>query len=387
MSPRILVGLPSFNEADAIAIVTRDVDEALATMPFQVSAVLVNADNSSTDGTVDAFMATPTRYPKHAIATPHSGGKGRNWRAVFELLRDKEFDVALMVDTDLGTVPASWIHALATAVVSRGSDFVFPLRPATWNGGDLTYHLAYPALAGAFGGDLREPLCGEIAISRSGAERVLDQDWTASDFRFGIDALVASVALATGSWRTVALREQRRNKLRSFTPQQGTDYRMGAKFAEVAATVRRRCRIRLYEPMPESFVPCTEAAPTGIGLPVPHDDPDITRLAEATTGRLIEGLDAGAIDALPQTIARPLSEHIASGGCRQGLPWPVWRDVLLSWIKHKDDETIPIELLETLFLNRVVGHHTEIRGTADWYDTVRQQTLDFFAHRASLWGG
>jgi len=387
VSPRILVGLPSFNEADAIATVTRDVDEALATMPFQVSAVLVNADSSSTDGTVDAFMATPTRHPKQVISTPHSGGKGTNWRAVFELLRDEGFDVALMVDTDLGTVPASWIHVLTTAVVSRSCDFVFPLRPATWNCGDLTYHLAYPALAGTFGGDLREPLCGEIAISRSGAERVLDQDWTASDFRFGIDALVASVALTTSSWRMVALRERRRNKLRSFTSQQGTDYRMGAKFAEVAATVRRRCRIRLGEPMPESFVPCTEAAPTGIGPPVPYDDPDIARLAEATSRRLIEGLDAGVIDALPQTIAGALSEHIASDACRQGLPWPVWRDVLLSWIKHEDGEAIPTKLLETLFLNRVVGHHAEIRGTVDWYDTVRQQTLDFFAHRASLWGG
>lgn len=382
-----MVGLPSFNEADAIAVVTRDVDEALATLPFQVSAMLVNADNSSPDGTVDAFMATPTRYPKHAITTPHSAGKGTNWRAVFELLRDEEFDVALMVDTDLGTVPASWIHALTTAVVSRGTDFVFPLRPATWNGGDLTYHLAYPALAGTFGGDLREPLCGEVAISRSGAERVLDQDWTASDFRFGIDALVASVALETGSWRMVALRERRRNKLRSFTPQQSTDYRMGAKFAEVAGTVRRRCRIRLCEPMPESFTLCAEAAPAGIGLPVPHDDADITRLVEATACRLTEDLDAGAIDALPETIARPLSEHIASGLCRQGLPWPIWRGVLLSWIKQEDGETIPTELLETLFLNRVVGHHTEIQGTVGWYDTIQQQTLDLFAHRASLWGG
>lgn len=386
MSPRIVVGLPSFNEADAIAIVTRDLDEALATLPFQVSALLVNADNSSTDGTVDAFMTTSTRYPKHAITTPHGGGKGTNWRAVFKLLRDEDFDVALMVDTDLGAVPASWIHALAAAVVSGGNDFVFPLRPATWNGGDLTYQLAYPVLAGTFGGDLKEPLCGDIAISRNGAERVLDQDWTPSDLRFGVDALVASVALATGSWRMVALRERRRNKLRSFTPQQGADYRMGAKFAEVAATVRHRCRILLSEPMPKSFMPCAEAAPPGAGLPVPHDDLDIARLAEATARRLAEDVDAGVIDALPQSVVRPLSEHIASGACGRGLPWPVWRDVLVSLIKE-DDETIPADLLETLFLNRVVGHHTEVRGTVDWYDTVHQQTLDFFAHRASLWNG
>lgn len=385
MRPRVLVGLPSFNEAATIATVTRDIDSALADLPFRAEAVLVNADNSSPDGTADVFLSTPTRHAKRAITTPRASGKGENWRATFELLRDEAFDVGLVVDTDLGSVPASWVHALVCAVADGGCDFAFPLRPATWNGGDLTYQLAYPVLAGTFGGDLREPLCGDIALSRHGAESVLEQEWMPSDRRFGVDALVASEALRAGSWRMVGLRERRRNKLRSFAPQ-GADYRMGAKFAEVATTIRRQCRKRLATgPMPERLIACAEPVQVAAARPVPLEDPDILRLAKATARRLAEDAGAGLIDALPEGTARAISDHIASNACARGLPWPLWREVLVSWLSAESDEAIATELLETLFLNRVVGHHTEIRGTVNWYDTVRLQADDFFAHRASLW--
>jgi hypothetical protein len=38
-----------------------------------------------------------------------------------------------------------------------------------------------------------------------------------------------------------------------------------------------------------------------------------------------------------------------------------------------------------LFLNRVVGHHREIAGTANWYNTVHNQAQDAFTHRHTLW--
>lgn len=65
------------------------------------------------------------------------------------------------MDSDLAEVPQSWVHALV-GVIYEGADFCFPVRPPTWNGGDLTYQLAYPLLAGTFGADLREPLCRDL---------------------------------------------------------------------------------------------------------------------------------------------------------------------------------------------------------------------------------
>ena len=46
---RVLVGLPSYNEADTIAAVTADLDAAVTTLPFPAEALLVNADNASTE--------------------------------------------------------------------------------------------------------------------------------------------------------------------------------------------------------------------------------------------------------------------------------------------------------------------------------------------------
>lgn len=381
MRERLLVGLPSLNEADTIAAVTRDIDDALATLPFEASPVLVNADSSSTDGTAEAFLAVPTRCPKLSLTTPSMAGKGANWHALLRMMTDDGFAAGIMVDTDLAGVPASWIHALSAAVAD--TDFVFPLRPPTWNGGDLTYQLAYPALAGTFGLDLREPLCGDIAISLRGAGLVLDQEWEPSEYRFGVDTLVASVAL-TSTWRMVPLRERRRNKLRSFSTH-GGDYRMGAKFAEVATAVQHRCWARLAAPMPTRFTQRPEHTPDADGQPVPMQDPDITRLAESTSRRLTLDLQAGTVHTLPDRLAGQLADHIDSGMTERGLPWPLWREILLAWIKDHDRGTIPMDLLETLFLHRVAGHHHEIKGRVDWYGTVGSQALDLFDHRASLW--
>ncbi|WP_326636323.1 glycosyltransferase [Streptosporangium sp. NBC_01755] len=377
MTLRILVGLPSFNEAETIATVTRDIDAALSAAPFPVTALLVNADNSSTDRTAEQFLTTATQHPKRVLTTAHASGKGTNWQALFRLLDEGEFDIGVMVDTDLGGVPASWIHKLIIA--ASDSDFAFPLRPPTWNGGDLTYQLAYPMLAGVFGADLREPLCGDIALSRRGAKLVLDQNWTDSAHRFGVDALVASVALSS-SWRMVPLQERRRNKLRSFSGGFG----MGPKFAEVAISLQERCRLRLGHPPPQRFDAAPMATPAGDSRPVPAQDADISQLAAETSLRLAADLGTGATNHLPEALTDQLRERSSSGALPQGLPWPLWREVLLAWIRDQHRE-IPISLLETLFLSRVVGHHHEIKGRADWYGTVRDQARDLFDHCRSLW--
>lgn len=385
---RILVGLPSYNEADTIAKVTLDVDTAIATLPFPADALLVNADNASTDGTAAAFMAASTKHAKTVITTGHRAGKGANWRAVLELVRDHRANAVLFVDTDLAAVPESWVHALLLAVRGR-ADFCFPLRPPTWNGGDLTYQLAYPLLAGAFGADLREPLCGDIALSAGAAQDILRQEWIAEEERFGVDFLVASVA-ATRSWKSVTLPIRRRNKLRSFAPGPDGGYRMGGKFAEVSAAVRHRVALRLHQPPPTRWHPCAAATPVDPKFVVPRHDTDIAELAASTTRRLQADARSGALAVFPAPLADQLTEHVTSGAARNGLDWPLWQQCVFAWIAGHtcpDRAVVPVDLFETLFLNRVVGHHSEIAGTAGWYSTVREQARDVFAHRRALWAG
>ncbi|MGH8887197.1 MAG: hypothetical protein ACRDYX_18900 [Egibacteraceae bacterium] len=384
---RVVVGLPSFNEADTIAGVTAAVDAAVTTVPFPAKALLVNADSSSTDRTPEVFLATPTKTGKKVVNTGHASGKGTNTLALLRLALEEDADSIISVDTDLAEVPASWIHALLGAI-REGVDFCYPLRPPTWNGGDLTYQLAYPALAGVWGVDLREPLCGDIALSGHACDLILKERWSPGELRYGGDFLIASLAAAQ-SWTTVTLSRKRRNKLRSFAAAADGDYRMGAKFAENALAVQRCAGLRLEQQAPKQLVPSPSHTPAGAGFVVPRYDPDLERLAASTSRRLRIDARHDAFKVFPGSLADRLHEHATSTEASRGLDWPTWRDCVLAWLQNHDapaDRTISVDLLETLFLNRVVGHHTEIAGTAGWYDTVRAQALDLYARRYRLWG-
>jgi hypothetical protein len=385
---RVLAGLPSRNEAGTIATVTADLDAAIATLPFPAEALLVNADNASTDGTPGIFLATATMSPKHVITTDPAAGKGASTLALLKFGCDQGFDAIICVDTDLAAVPASWIHALLGAI-HAGAGVCYPLRPPAWNGADLTYHLAYPVLVAVFGADLREPLCGDIAISRSAAQRIIAEPWTARELRYGGDFLIAALA-AVQSWNAVTLTRKRRNKLRSFAVAPGGDYRMGQKFADNALTVQRRAAFRLRQEPPAELMPSPGQTPGEPGTAVPAGDPDIALLAKSTARQLREDAREGAFTVFPAPLAKRLENHATSGEAGLGLPWPAWRDCLVAWISDYGtpaSRAIPVELLETLFLNRVVGHHAEITGTLGWYSTVCEQARDLFARRHELWRG
>lgn len=386
MTYRLLIGLPSFNEADTIAKVTSDIDHGLLTLPFPVEALLLNCDNASTDGTTGRFLETTTHFPKRVVTTEHAAGKGTNTVAILQHVIDDSFDAVISVDTDLAEVPQEWIHGLAEALY-EGADYCYPIRPPRWNGGDLTYHLAYPVLAGVFGVDLREPLCGDVALSRRAAQQVLGEQWTAGDLRYGGDFLIASLA-ATGAWTCISLGAKRRNKLRSFSGVTDDDYRMGGKFRENALSVRHRARARIAAgPPPTRLAPMGVRTPVDSAFVVSDRDHDIDRLARGTLSRLLRDRDEHGFSVFAPHIASMLIDFVAADAER-GLPWPLWRDVLASWVSPEvmgNGAVPPVDLLETLFLSRVVGHHREIAGKLDWYQTVVDQAQDFFDHRQHLW--
>jgi hypothetical protein len=163
---------------------------------------------------------------------------------------------------------------------------------------------------------------------------------------------------------------------------------MGGKFAENARAVQRRAALRLRQNAPEHLVPSASQTPVEPDFVVPADDPDIALLAESTGRRLRDDARDDAFTVFPALLAGQLQLHATADDANRGLPWPTWRDCLIAWIRNHGapaERAIPVELLETLFLSRVVGHHTEIAGTRGWYSTVRDQAQDLFTHRHALW--
>ena len=66
----VVVGIPSYNEADSIGFVVENVDEGLTKYFGRRNTAIVNVDGGSTDDTKDVFLGMKTQNPKLFISTP-----------------------------------------------------------------------------------------------------------------------------------------------------------------------------------------------------------------------------------------------------------------------------------------------------------------------------
>ncbi|CAN5921795.1 glycosyltransferase [soil metagenome] len=191
----VIVGIPSFNEADSIAGVVRAADRGLTllarTFP-DLRALILNVDSNSPDGTARAFLGTATSWDKKAITTQGDPGKGKNILAMIALAQAGRADGLLMLDGDLESAEPEWIVSLARPVLRQSADFVTPDYERTLFDGAITCHFAWPLLLSVFGRDIRQPIAGDFALGRRllaqvGHEQVGQESVPPSVSLYGID--------------------------------------------------------------------------------------------------------------------------------------------------------------------------------------------------------
>jgi glycosyltransferase involved in cell wall biosynthesis len=69
-SVNLAIGIPSYNEADNIGLVVRQVAEGLNKYFPDLKTAIINADNSSEDGTKEVFLqADSGEIPKVYLST------------------------------------------------------------------------------------------------------------------------------------------------------------------------------------------------------------------------------------------------------------------------------------------------------------------------------
>jgi len=101
----LIIGIPSFNEADSIGFVTETIDKGLAKYYPKHKGVIVNVDNDSLDGTKEIFLETKTKNPKIYISTPKNiAGKGNNFLNLFEQVRLLKPQAVAVFDADLKSI-------------------------------------------------------------------------------------------------------------------------------------------------------------------------------------------------------------------------------------------------------------------------------------------
>jgi hypothetical protein len=208
----ILVGIPSYNNAETIGHVVRAVNAGLAKYFPGARSVLVNSDGGSSDGTQEVVNRTAAdlhamfigdrQSPLHKIITPYHGipGKGSAFRTIFEIARRLKAKACAVVDSDLRSITPEWIELLIRPVLEEQYDYVAPYYLRHKYDGTITNSIVYPLTRALYGQRIRQPIGGDFGFSGRLADHYLDKHvWESEVAKFGIDIWMTTEAIASGA--------------------------------------------------------------------------------------------------------------------------------------------------------------------------------------------
>jgi len=191
----LIVGIPSFNEADNIGFVAEKVDFGLSKFFPGLKSVIVNCDNYSPDGTGAVFLKTKTKNPKIYISTPKSlRGKGYNFYNLFQEAEKLNAKAVAVVDADLLSIKPNWMNFLLKPIL-KGYDYITPYYARSEYDGSITNHICYPLIYGLFGYNIRQPIGGDFSFSPKLSCACLKSKWHSTTYKYGIDIFMTMTAI------------------------------------------------------------------------------------------------------------------------------------------------------------------------------------------------
>ena len=228
----IVVGIPTYNEADNISSLTKKIDQVADSMGLSI--IIVNADSASTDDTTNVFLDTPTKSKKVSIQNK-SKGKGRNIHAILRYVADNADAIGcVLIDGDITSFDESWL-AKQAAMLRKGYDYVVPTYARNYQEGNTTNHFAYPLLGMHFNGVApRQPIAGDFGLSVRFAKYMMQQRWHSYTSGYGIDIFLTLHALC-GDFRVTEISLGKKLHKPSFG-------KMIPMFREVAASYYETAR-------------------------------------------------------------------------------------------------------------------------------------------------
>ena len=194
----LIVGIPSYNEADNIANVVKQVDNGLAKYFIKYKAVIINVDNNSSDGTKEAFLNVKTKTPKIYISTPPGViGKGNNFYNLFNYTLKLNALAVTVIDADIKSITPNWVKWLFEPIL-KGYDYATPVYSRCEYDGSITNHICYPMIYGLLGYNIRQPIGGDFSFSSQLAEYWLGRKWHKTTRKYGIDIFMTMNAILGG---------------------------------------------------------------------------------------------------------------------------------------------------------------------------------------------
>ncbi len=192
----LVLAIPSCNEAGTIGHTTMQAARGLTEYFGDLETVIINCDNHSTDGTKEAFFATPSEIPKIYLSTaPDQHGKGINLRNLFEKVRALEARIVVVLEADIRNVAPHWIKNLGEPV-RKGAGYVCPLYVRHKYEATLTSSLVYPFMRCLYGRRVRQPNVGDFGFRGDLVEAFLNSPvWTEAVQHYGVDIWMTTIAL------------------------------------------------------------------------------------------------------------------------------------------------------------------------------------------------
>ena len=351
----IVVGIPSYNEADGIQYVVSKVDKALSTYFADKDTVIINVDNHSPDNTKKAFLSTVTKTPKIYASTPKGvRGKGRNIRNLFEVSVQLGAKAIVMVDADLKSITPSWIQYL-TEPIYMNYDYVIPIYVRHKYDGTITNNITYPLTRVLYGMRTRQPIAGDFAFSGRLARAYLtEKTWNDNVSEFGIDIWMTTIAIVRG-FRICQAFLGAAKKHRSKDP--GSE--LGPMFYQVVGTV-----FSLATDFEYLWKDNQTSAPTnifGFGLGVKEEPPQVKVNKEGLHRNFVKGLEENR-ETWERVIAPVNFEELARLAETRvedvRLPADLWARILFDYVvayrdgnKKKEallNSLIPVYYIRTL---------------------------------------
>jgi hypothetical protein len=201
-SADILIGVPSYNNADTIGHVVATAAEGVAHCFPGMKAIVVNSDGNSGDGTREAALAASLPPGVEAIADCYQGlpGKGSALRAVFEAGQQLGVRACIVLDSDLRSITPDWVERLGRPIIAGEHDYVTPYYVRDKYDGTITNNIVYPMTRMLYGVDVRQPIGGDFAVAGRLLDVYLQPDvWTTDVARFGIDIWMTTTAINEGA--------------------------------------------------------------------------------------------------------------------------------------------------------------------------------------------
>lgn len=209
-SADIIVGIPSYNNADTIGRVIKAVDLGLAKYFSEKKSVILISEGGDPVNTIDAvdalkdkhyfetsFIAKPF-FTTEILVTKYRGtsGKGTAVKAIFEAAKILNVQAGAMLDSDLRSISPEWIELLISPVIYKDFGFVTPYYSRHKYDGTITNMIAFPMTWTLYGRRVRQPIGGDFGFSLGLIHSLLSKDvWETDIARFGIDIWMTTVAI------------------------------------------------------------------------------------------------------------------------------------------------------------------------------------------------